>query len=251
MQVYITRLRRTFGGGVEAIRSEAAGYRLDPELPVDADQFEADLELVTPDLDDVNAAERLRSALNRWRGDAFVDLRDCSAIVPMAVRLDELRLRAMQAGTSGEFRRDPRAVISDLEQAVEANPLHEGFAAQLMSAQYRAGRQADALATYQALRRRLRDELGLEPGPAVRDLEGRILRHELTVAPPVATEVAERQRRRVTVLSLDMSVGAAGLPQTSLDPEDELALVSPAAAGGGAPRSSTSAGSCSPRPAKG
>ena len=111
---------------------------------------------------------------------------------------------------------------------MEANPLHEGFAAQLMSAQYRAGRQADALATYQALRRRLRDELGLEPGPAVRDLEGRILRHELTVAPPVATEVAERQRRRVTVLSLDMSVGAAGLPQTSLDPEDELALVSPA-----------------------
>ncbi len=145
VQVYITRLRRTFGGGVEAIRSEAAGYRLDPELPVDADQFEADLDLVTPDLDDVNAAERLRSALNRWRGDAFVDLRDCPAIVPMAVRLDELRLRAMQDLYEREIRRDPRAVISDLEQAVEANPLHEGFAAQLMSAQYRAGRQANAL----------------------------------------------------------------------------------------------------------
>ena len=70
-------------------------------------------------------------------------------------------------------------MIAELEQAVEANPLHEGFAAQLMTAQYRAGRQADALRTYRALRRRLGEELGLEPGPAVRELEGRILRHEL------------------------------------------------------------------------
>ncbi len=99
------------------------------------------------------------------------------------MQLDERRLAAMYELFEREVRRRPREVIAELEQAVEANPLHEGFAGQLMTAQYRAGRQADALHTYQQLRRRLSDELGLEPGPAVRELEGRILRHELSVAP--------------------------------------------------------------------
>jgi DNA-binding SARP family transcriptional activator/tetratricopeptide (TPR) repeat protein len=224
VQVYITRLRRTFGDDADAIRSDAAGYRLDTSaLPTDADLFESDLDAVTPELDDDAAVALLRTALGRWRGDAFVDLRDCPAIVPVAVRLDELRLNAMQDLFEREVRRNPRGVISELEHAVEANPLHEGFAAQLMTAQYRAGRQADALATYQALRRRLSEELGLDPGPAARDLEGRILRHELTVVAPAAAAAPERQRRRVTVLSLELSaVGGA-----TLDPEEELTVVAP------------------------
>ena len=225
IQVYITRLRRTFGADADAIRSDAAGYRLDTSaLPTDADLFEADLDAVASELDDDAAVALLRTALGRWRGDAFVDLRDCPAIVPVAVRLDELRLNAMQDLFEREVRRNPRGVISELEQAVEANPLHEGFAAQLMTAQYRAGRQADALATYQALRRRLGEELGLDPGPAVRDLEGRILRHELTVAAPAAAApTSERQRRRVTVLSLELSATNGSV----LDPEEELIAVAP------------------------
>ena len=94
-----------------------------------------------------------------------------------------------------------------------------------MTAQYRAGRQADALHTYQQLRRRLIDELGLEPGPEVRELEGRILRHELSVAPSPFPSWPERQRRRVTVVAVELAV--ATVDDHPLDPEDELALAAP------------------------
>ena len=177
------------------------------------------------DPDDDRAVATLRAALGRWRGDAFVDLRECPALVPNAVRLDERRLSAMYDLFDREIRRRPREVVGELEQAVEANPLHEGFAAQLMTAQYRAGRQADALRTYQLLRRRLGEELGIEPGPEIRELEGRILRHELAIVRATAPDVPERQRRRVTVVSIELTVlPTGGLP---VDPEDELALAAP------------------------
>jgi DNA-binding SARP family transcriptional activator len=226
VQVYVTRLRRALGPGADGIRSEATGYRLDPALlPVDADQFELGVRAARADTDDDRAVATLRTALGRWRGDAFVDLRECAALVPNAVRLDERRLSAMYELFDREIRRRPREVVGELEQAVEGNPLHEGFAAQLMTAQYRAGRQADALRTYQLLRRRLGDELGIEPGPEIRELEGRILRHELSVVRAAPPDVPERQRRRVTVVSMELAVlPDGGLP---VDPEDELALAAP------------------------
>ena len=183
VQVYVTRLRRALGGEADAIRSEAAGYRLDApgcrSMPTRSSRASRQ---PRPTTDDDRAVATLRAALGRWRGDAFVDLRDCPALVPSAVQLDERRLAAMYELFEREIRRRPAEIVAELEQAVEANPLHEGFAAQLMTAQYRAGRQADALHTYQHLRRRLGEELGLEPGPEIRELEGRILRHELNVA---------------------------------------------------------------------
>ena len=225
VQVYVTRLRRALGEAAEAIRSEAAGYRLDSSvLTVDADSFEAGVRAATAEVDDERAVGPLRHALGRWRGDAFVDLRDCPALIPSAVQLDERRLAAMYELFEREIRRRPREVIAELEQAVEVNPLHEGFAGQLMTAQYRAGRQADALHTYQQLRRRLIDELGLEPGPEIRELEGRILRHELSVA-----------RRRPLVAGAPTAAGHGRRRRTGrrhhgcdpLDPEDEMALAAP------------------------
>jgi DNA-binding SARP family transcriptional activator len=226
IQVYVTRLRRAFGENADAIRSEAAGYRFDPALvPVDADEFEAEVRAATEEPDDERAIVRLRAALARWRGDAFGDLRECAELVPSAVRLDERRLAALHELFEREIRVRPRDVLAELEQVVEANPLHEGFAAQLMTAQYRAGRQADALATYRTLRRRLGDELGLEPGPAVRELEGRILRHDLPAltARPAPIHAVERQRRRVTVVSIELAVAG----EDPVDPEVELALLAP------------------------
>lgn len=226
VQVYVTRLRRALGEAADAIRSEAAGYRLDTSLlTVDADAFEAGVGAARADDNDERAVTTLRAALGRWRGEAFVDLRDCPALVPSAVQLDERRLAAMYELFEREVRRRPREVIAELEQAVEVNPLHEGFAAQLMTAQYRAGRQSDALRTYQHLRRRLGDELGLDPGPEIRELEGRILRHELTVAPSSTPAVPERQRRRVTVVAVELAVVTEG--GGPLDPEDEMALAAP------------------------
>lgn len=227
IQVYVTRLRRALGDHAEAIRSEAAGYRFDPELvPVDADEFEAEVRAATEDADDERAITRLRSALARWRGDAFGDLRECAELVPSAVHLDERRLAAMHELFEREIRLRPRDVLPELEQVVEANPLHEGFAAQLMTAQYWAGRQADALATYRTLRRRLGEELGLEPGPALRELESRILRHDLPTpsAGPISVHpTVQRQRRRVTVVSIELAVAG----EEPVDPEVELALLAP------------------------
>ncbi len=224
VQVYVTRLRRALGERADAIRSEAGGYRLDPALvPVDADAFEAEVREAAADPDEDRAAEVLRRALGRWRGDAFGDLRECLDLVPDAVQLDSRRLAAQHELFERVVRRRPHEVLAELEQAVEANPLHESFAGQLMTAQYLVGRQADALRTYRALRRRLGEELGLEPSPALRELEGRILRHEL-VAEPAPVSVPERQRRRVSVVSVELSVAGPG----DVDPEVEMAIATPA-----------------------
>jgi DNA-binding SARP family transcriptional activator len=225
VQVYVTRLRRAFGSYAEAIHSEAAGYRLDPAVvPVDADAFECDLRAAASETRVDGAIGHLRAALGRWRGDAFVDLRDCAAIVPSAVQLDARRLEAMYELFDREVQVRPREVLAELERAVEANPLHEGFVAQLMTAQYRSGRQSDAVATYQRLRRRL-IESGLEAGPGIRELEARILRHEIDVAPRRPGVRAERQRRRVTVVAVEVAVDSiGGIP---VDPEEELVLAAP------------------------
>ena len=227
VQVYVTRLRRALGEQADAIRSEAAGYRFDPALVAGRRRC-ASRPASAPRRPNPTTSGRsalLRAALGRWRGDAFDDLRDCVDLVPSAVQLDERRLAAMHELFEREVRRRPREILAELEQAVEANPLHEGFAAQLMTAQYRAGRQADALATFRALRRRLGEELGLEPGPAVRELEGRILRHEL----PAATSRRGPRRARAPAPPGDRRVGRHRRRPADgpVDPEVELALVAP------------------------
>jgi DNA-binding SARP family transcriptional activator len=225
VQVYVTRLRRALGLHADAIHSEPAGYRLDSAaVPVDADAFERDVRAAASETRPEDAVARLRAGLDRWRGDAFSDLRGCAAIVPSAVQLDERRLEAMYDLFDHEVRRRPREVIAELEQAVGANPLHEGFVAQLMTAQYRSGRQRDALATYQQLRRRLID-VGLDTGPGVRELEAAILRQEIDVAPRPTPAGPERQRRRVTVVAADVTLEATD--GVSIDPEDELAVAAP------------------------
>jgi DNA-binding SARP family transcriptional activator/tetratricopeptide (TPR) repeat protein len=225
VQVYVTRLRGLFGEHPAAIQGVAAGYRFDPTVvELDAAEFESRVAEALHEADDEAAVAGLRQALGLWRGDAFADLRDCSALVPSAVRLDGLRISAMHDLFERETRLRPHSVIAELEHAVEAHPLDEGFAAQLMSAQYRAGRQADALATYQQLRRRLASELGLEPGHAVRELEGQILRHELAVAPAPRPIAPERQRRRVTIVSASIELAVA---DDVGDPEHEFAVLAP------------------------
>ena len=225
IQVYVTRLRRALGEQADAIRSDAGGYRLDPVLlPVDADAFETEVREAAA-ADDDRAAAILRSALGRWRGDAFGDLRECVDLLPAAVQLDARRQAAQQELFERVVRRRPHEVLAELQEAVEANPLHEAFAGQLMTAQYLVGRQADALQTFRALRRRLGEELGLEPGPALRELEGRILRHELSATTPAMATAGERQRRRVSVVAVALSMAADG---EGLDPEVELAIAAPA-----------------------
>lgn len=121
----------------------------------------------------------LREALSLWRGEVLSDLGAPEFAVPAAARLEELRLSCWEllldsqlaTGSHGE-------VIGRAQELVQQYPFRERFAGQLMLALYRSGRQADALRVAAELRDRLRDELGVDPSPDLRDLETAVLRQD-------------------------------------------------------------------------
>jgi DNA-binding SARP family transcriptional activator/tetratricopeptide (TPR) repeat protein len=127
------------------------------------------------DADPRQAVVRLREALGLWRGAAY-DGVDLPRVVTEARRLTERRLNALEALYTAELR-DGRhaAVTSELGDAVRQHPLRERLHALLMTALYRSGRQAEALAAYRDAREILVEELGLEPGPELRRAERAIL----------------------------------------------------------------------------
>jgi DNA-binding SARP family transcriptional activator len=127
---------------------------------------------------------RLRAAVGLWRGQPLSDLAGHPWLDRHADRLTDLRLVALHAMIGlrldlGEHERLP----PELGRLTDEYPYDEQFCGQMMLALYRAGRQIDALARYQALRRRLIEDVGIEPGPGLRDLEARILRHDVSLAP--------------------------------------------------------------------
>ncbi|CUR59882.1 Transcriptional activator domain [metagenome] len=132
------------------------------------------------------ALELTREALNLFRGEVLVDAGDWA--LPHRTRLEELRLTLVEdqmaarveLGAGGE-------VVAELESLVEQHALREGLWTSLITALYRANRQAEALAAYGRVRRALVDELGLEPGPALRSLERLVLQQSPVLdAAPVA-----------------------------------------------------------------
>src|SRR5581483_5688941 len=133
-------------------------------------------------------AETLRSALELWRGQPLPDLEGATASAEIA-RLEELRLAATEDLVDAELELGlHRRLVGELERLVAEHPLRERLRAQLILALYRSGRQADALAVYQRARRTLLDELGLEPGESLRQLERAILAQDssLDLAAPTA-----------------------------------------------------------------
>src|SRR5206468_3120903 len=116
-------------------------------------------------------------------------------------------------------------LVGELEALVAEQPLRERFRAQLMLALYRTGRQADALAAYRDGRRVLVEQLGLEPGLALRKLERRILDQDpaLEAAPQTAGPPAREERKVVTALFADLAAFRDG----RLDPEDARAVLEP------------------------
>jgi DNA-binding SARP family transcriptional activator/Tfp pilus assembly protein PilF len=124
----------------------------------------------------VQAADLLREALGLWRGEALADIPSELLRAREVPPLDDERLQVLglridadlQLGRHGE-------VVAELRQLAAAHPLLEHFHAQLMLALYRSGRQGDALTAYQDARRVLAQELGIDPGPELKDLHQRIL----------------------------------------------------------------------------
>lgn len=186
---YVSRLR-TVLGGAGRLRREGPGYVLD----LGVDEMDARLfERLARDgcdrapNDPAGGLELIDQALALWRGPAYADARDMAVAAAAAVRLDELRLGAQEARFDAMLDLGRHvALVPELERMVEEHPLRERFTAQLMLALYRAGRQADALRTYDRMRRTLLDELGLDPSPDLVKLEASILGHDPALAVPVA-----------------------------------------------------------------
>jgi YVTN family beta-propeller protein len=187
VQGYVSSLRKVLGDGLLVTRGR--GYVLQAEAgQTDADQFES---LVTEgrraleEGDARNAAARLRAALGLWRGPPLADFAYESFAQPEIARLEESRLAALEDRIDAELALGEHArLVGELEALVHEHPLRERFITQLMLAMYRSGRQADALESYRLARRRLVDELGLEPGRELQELERAILAHDPVLEPP-------------------------------------------------------------------
>jgi DNA-binding SARP family transcriptional activator len=185
LQVYVSHLRRALEPGrqrrapASILVSAAPGYCL--RLPVDAVdswRFEAKVTAAYEESDPQQRACLLDEALADWAGDPFAGAGDALWAAPEVARLNELRLAAVECHAAAlvELGRYGTAIAA-LERHVGDCPGRENAAAVLATALYRAGRQTDALEALRRTREHLIDELGLEPGRALRDLERDILRH--------------------------------------------------------------------------
>ena len=199
LQNAISQLRRSLGE--QLIVTRAPGYVLvaDPET-IDAHRFESLLDDGKTRLaagDPAEAAGILREALALWRGPALDDLAYEAFAETEPARLEELRLRALEERIEADLALGRHAdLIGELERLVAAHPLRERPRGQLMLALYRSGRQAEALRVHQEGRRLLAEELGLEPGGALRQLEQQIISQDPALEAPTTVPLPREERRR-------------------------------------------------------
>jgi DNA-binding SARP family transcriptional activator len=182
LRVHVSRLRKMLAAaGLENLLvTRPTGYLLDiADGSVDADRFESAVAAargVADAGDPRRAAELFRSALAMWRGPALSGIAASAYVAGEAARLEETRMNALEDCISAEIAAgDARDVLGELEALTVEHPLRERLWSLRMLALYRSGRQADALDCYQALRRHLDEELGLEPSAEVARLHQEML----------------------------------------------------------------------------
>ena len=157
-------------------------------------------------------ATLLRRALALWRGPAFADFAYEPFAQAEAARLEEARLACLEERVEADLALGEHGeLIGELERLVHEEPLRERLRAQLMLALYRSGRQVEALELYRETRRVWSEELGIEPGAALRDLEAAILRQDEELELPEAAVRAQEPDR------------APSEPRRSVPPETEQA----------------------------
>jgi DNA-binding SARP family transcriptional activator len=191
LQVRVSQLRKALGDGGSLIVTRPPGYLIRLERDqLDLHRFEHLLGAADRDLsgdDPASAATKLHEALGLWRGEPLADFAYQSFAQAAIARLTELQLVAQEKRVQAELALGNHSeLIADLRRLVTEHPLRERLRAQLMLALYRSGRQAEALAEYHSARRALLDELGIEPGTDLQDLERAILVQE------PALDLAER-----------------------------------------------------------
>jgi len=186
LQALVSRLRRALPEAV--LESRPAGYqlKLDPGS-TDIVRFEELVAVGRVQLrdDPMAASKTLRQALALWRGPALVEVADTDFGQAAIARLDELRLTAIEHRVDADLATGNTAgLVAELEGLVTAHPMREPLAARLMRALHAAGRRGAALEVYEQTRKRLVDQLGVEPSAELAALHLYILRDEPPAAPP-------------------------------------------------------------------
>ena len=221
LQTYVSHLRRALPP--DRLLTRPPGYLLRVEPgELDLERFERLVEdgrLRLSAGEGERAAEALRAALGLWRGRPLEDVDSAGFAAIEAARLEEIRLAALEERIEADLLLGRhRELVAELEALVAEHPLRERLRGQLMVALYRSGRQPEALAQYRAARARLADELGIEPGRALRELEGAILRQDAALEAPAAPPPADAAGRTLLAVAVD------GAPL-----EDALAFAEPLA----------------------
>jgi DNA-binding SARP family transcriptional activator len=226
LQIQVSYLRKTLGGadpsGSAVLETRAGGYALvvEPEQ-IDAHRFEVAsrsftaLTALRSEAELLDALDEAERALALWRGDALEDVASLEFARGEIARLDELRWAATERWVDLKLRLGRHGdTIGVLAELVGKMPLRERLHEQLVLALYRSGRQADALRAYGDARRTLVEELGIEPGADLRDLERRILQQDPSLdwapadEPPPAAGVERSPPGRATSGRLPIPVSA-------------------------------------------
>ena len=205
LRVRVSQLRKALGPGGGRLVTRAPGYALLVEPgELDLQRFERALDRAAAALPDdpAAAAAHASTALSLWRGAPLADVAYSSYAQAAVARLEELRAVALELRVEAELALGHHAqVVGELQQLVAEHPLRERLWGQLMLALYRDGRQADALAVYRAARRRLVEEVGIEPGPGLRALETAILAQDPSLAP--GAQAPQSAPRRAVLALID------------------------------------------------
>ncbi|MFQ5427249.1 MAG: BTAD domain-containing putative transcriptional regulator, partial [Gaiellales bacterium] len=241
LQGHISQLRKLLeperdpSSPPEVLLTRRPGYMLqtDPDA-IDLHRFErlaAEGRAALVEGDAVAASRQLNDALGLWRGPPLTDLAyEPFAAGPIA-RLDELRLNAVEDRIEADLALGRHAeLIAELEQLVNDHPLRERLRGQLMLALYRSGRQAEALDTYQTTRATLIDQLGIEPGPVLKELESGILNQDpaldlrvLTTESSAAASRAPSDADGPALLAADFVGREAQIAELNVGIEDAIA----------------------------
>jgi DNA-binding SARP family transcriptional activator len=201
LQFHVSQLRKALAPH-ESIVTQEPGYviRVGPE-ELDLLRFEllvAEARDAAPEV----AARKLREALDLWRGPPLADLADDSLAHLETLRLEELRVSALESRLDADLALGRCAeIVGEVQVLVREHPLRERLRAVLMQALYGSGRQVEALEVFRETRRLLVDELGIEPSPSLQALEQAILRHD----PVLTTQVAPAglRSRAIMVVASD------------------------------------------------
>jgi DNA-binding SARP family transcriptional activator len=199
LQYHVSQLRKALSPS-DPIVTREPGYliRVGPD-ELDLLRFErllTEARDATPEV----AADRLREALGLWRGRALSDLAGEAFAQREILRLEELHLGAVEQRIEADLALGRHTdLVGELEALARENPLRERLRAQLMRALYASGRQVEALDVYRTTRAMLVDELGIEPTPALQELQQAILRQD----PALLPGGAQPQRRAIIALIND------------------------------------------------